>query len=78
MMERQPIETAPMDGTEFQAILLCDDIEDWEPRCRFNEHGNFEVYGRVDYDQDGWYLLNSDNWQPIAWLPQPTLLRVKE
>lgn len=54
-MEWQPIETAPKDGTEFCAWLVTQDgHEFWEPRCHFDEDGRFGVYGRIDYDIDGW------------------------
>jgi hypothetical protein len=68
-----PIESAPKDGTEFQAwTVLALGHEDgvWEPRCRFNrDSGAFEVWGRVDYDQDGWDV---DRWIPTHWMPEPS------
>lgn len=68
----RPIETAPKDGTEFQAWVVNvehDDVEFWDPRCKYNDDGNFVIYGRVDYDIDGWdhqsFLI------PTHWIPQP-------
>jgi hypothetical protein len=61
----------PGDGTEFQAwILNAHGVGFWEPRCRFHpEHGIFEFWGRIDYDEDGWdmnaYLI------PTHWMPLP-------
>lgn len=65
-MKWQPIETAPRDGTEFQAW-----IGNWEPRCRFNEDGTFQIWGRIDYDIEGWDYYPSaiaTHWMP---LPEP-------
>ena len=63
-----PIESAPKDGTEFQAW-----VGSWEPRCRFNPDTEaFEVWDRVDYDQDGWdacYLDLVTHWQPLPAAP---------
>jgi hypothetical protein len=72
MSEWRPIETAPKGGAEFQSWVVDDNGEGhWEHRCRFNaEHGCFELFGRVDYDMDGWeaypYLV------PTHWMPEPT------
>lgn len=66
----QRIETAPRDGSEFQAWVASADHGGWEPRCRINpETEGFEIWGRVDYDEDGWdtYL----HLTPTHWLPQP-------
>lgn len=60
-----PIESAPKDGTEFQAWL---NIGLWEPRCRFNPDSEaFEIWGRVDYDRDDWDAcghLTATHWMP--------------
>ena len=65
----QPIESALKDGTEFQAW-----VNGWEPKCRFNpESEAFEIYGRVDCDEDGWvpyYLECATHWMPIPELPE--------
>ena len=68
----QPIETAPDDQTEFQAWVMhttADIPEWWEPKCRYNRHGAFQIWGRVDYDEDGWdcYPLVT----PTHWMPNP-------
>jgi len=67
MSEWQPIETAPRGGAEFQGWIA---VGYWEPRCRFNPDSEaFEIWGRVDYDMDGWdtyaYL------RPTHWMPHP-------
>lgn len=74
----QPIETAPKDGTEFQAWLYGDPHPAaarfangwWEPRCRFDpESGAIQVWGRIDYDQEGW-----EDYYPtrLLWMPLPS------
>ena len=73
-MEWQPIETAPKDGTEFQAWVLSGaaggSIGFWEPKCRYNEHGQIGFWGRIDYDIDGWdYGLT--HLMATHWKPQP-------
>jgi hypothetical protein len=70
-LEWQPIETAPKDGAEFQAWLLDAGRQHgwWEPRCRFNDDGAFQVWQRVDYDDDGWDVIEA---RPTHWLPEPT------
>lgn len=68
----EPIESAPRDGTEFQAWMGY-----WEPRCRINPDTEaFEIWGRVDYDQDGWdtYL----HLAPTHWMPLPEPPATKE
>ena len=69
----QPIETAPREGTEFQSWVVSEVDASrgwWEPKCRFEPcTGGFEVFGRVDYDQEGW---DSDwSWKPTHWMPEP-------
>jgi hypothetical protein len=68
----QPIETAPKDGTEFQAWAEHASGGVWLPQCRINpDNGAFEIWGRVDYDIDGWDLiphLIETHWMP---LPEP-------
>lgn len=65
----QPIATAPKDGTEFQAW-----VGHWEPRCRIDpECEVFEIYGRVDYDMDGWAIyghLTATHWMPTPTKPE--------
>lgn len=49
----QPIDTAPRDGTSFQAWVVREDTDFgfWEPRVRFNPDCEaFEIWGRTDYD----------------------------
>lgn len=69
----RPIETAPKDGTEFQAWVTQETDPSttwWEPRCRFEpENEAFQIWGRIDYDQDGWD--NDWNWNPTHWQPHP-------
>jgi hypothetical protein len=67
----QDISTAPKDGTEFQTwVTRSTDPEGWwEPRCRYNEDGAFEIWGRVDYDQDGWDTYA--HLEPTHWMPLP-------
>jgi hypothetical protein len=70
----QPIETAPRDGTEFQAWVVQETDAStswWEPRCRFDpDNEAFQIWCRVDYDQDGW---DTDwNWKPTHWQPHPS------
>ena len=67
-MEWKPIEGAPTDGTEFVCWFSRDSTHgDWEPKCRFDEHGALQVYGRVDYDQDGWEVYSGD-WNPTHFM----------
>lgn len=67
MSEWQPIETAPRDGTEFQAWI---DQYGWEPACRYNPDTEaFEIFGRIDYDQDGWDSYH--HMTPTHWMPYP-------
>lgn len=62
-----PIESAPKDGTEFQAWLH---VGLWEPRCRFNPASEaLEIWGRVDYDRDDWGA--SGHLTATHWMPQP-------
>lgn len=69
-----PIETAPKDKVEFQAWMTRAEAPEgegwWEPRCRYNHDEAFEIWGRVDYDCDGW-----DSYPhciPVVWMPLPT------
>jgi hypothetical protein len=73
MSEWQDIKTAPRDGTEFMAWILNGEKQGfWEPRARFEPvDGGFEMWGRVDYDQEGWELVYM--WlTPTHWMPQPS------
>ena len=77
MSEWMPIETAPTDGSEFQAWVINDDngFGFWEPKCRFNKDGAFEMWGRVDYDIDGWavhYPYTATHWMPLPPPPETT------
>lgn len=64
----QPIETAPKDGTQFQAWI---EKYGWEPHARFNPDSEaFELWGRVDYDKDGWDVY--PHMVPTHWMPLPT------
>lgn len=65
MADWQPIETAPKDGTEFQAW-----VGHWEPRCRYNPDTEaFEMWGRTDYDCEGWDTY--PDLPPTHWMPEP-------
>ncbi len=75
-MTWQPIETAPRDGVTFQAWMTDGRsgrrVEQcWEPYARFNEHGAFEIWGRTDYDQEGFYCDYNAEWFPTHWMPLP-------
>lgn len=64
------IESAPKDGTQFQAWVVSERCTygSWEPFCRYNEDGAFQIYGRIDYDMEGWdvYLhLTPTHWMPL-------------
>ena len=66
----QPISTAPKDGTEFQAWVLNGPGPGfWDPRARFDADGAFQLWGRVDYDEDGWDC--HPGWTPTHWQPLP-------
>lgn len=67
----RPIETAPKGETEFQGWLWSDMYRTgwWEPRCRYSADGAFQVWQRVDYDDDGWDVVEA---RPTHWLPKPT------
>lgn len=61
--------TAPEDGTEFQGWILTEGGAGfWEPRCKLDEDGTLGIYGRVDYDEDGWdfglWHLGLTHWMP--------------
>lgn len=78
--EWKDIASAPRDGTEFQAwgVVLHQSgphagtfVGYWEPRARFNaESEAFEIFGRVDYDEDGWDVY--PHITPTHWQPQPS------
>lgn len=70
MSEWQKLNNVPTGGAEFQAWVVTDDGKGfWEPRARFNEHGNFEIWGRVDYDEEGWDSY--PHLMPTHWMPPP-------
>lgn len=63
----QPIASAPQDGTEFQ--VWCGQYG-WEPRARVNpETGALELWGRVDYDEEGWDVY--PHMPATHWMPHP-------
>lgn len=69
-MEWQPIETAPRDGTTFQAwIVNIVGAGFWVSGCRYNDDGAFEIYGRVDYDMYDWAVYS--HLTPTHWMPLP-------
>ena len=70
-MEWNPVdENTPRDGTEFQGWVVNGPGGFWEPRCRFNPDTEaLEMYGRVDYDQDGWESYPF--FVVTHWMPQP-------
>jgi len=64
--------TSPEDGTEFQGWIIAEDGAGfWEPRCKLDEDGTLGIYGRVDYDKDGW---DFGLWhlRITHWMPQPS------
>jgi len=67
MSDWRPIETAPKDGTEFQAWLDFNGLDDacWCPRCRYGETGAFLIWD----DEYGW---GSNKLSfPTHWMPPP-------
>lgn len=72
-MEWKRIDGAPTDGSEFQAWVVRNDRDDipgwWCPRCRFDEHGSFQIYGRVDYDMEDFESIG--HVSATHWMPQP-------
>lgn len=65
----RPADTAPRDGTEFQGWFETQNGSGfWEPSCRYNKNGGLGVWGRVDYDTDGWDYglshLTLTHWMP--------------
>lgn len=66
----RPIATAPKDGTEFQVWMHNAYLPTgwWEPRCRFNDFGAFQVWQRVDYDDEGFDAVHAT---PTHWMPLP-------
>lgn len=70
----QPFPSCPEGGTEFQAWVIGSNGQGfWEPKCRLNpETGAFEIWGRVDYDQDDWATyphIAPTHWQPLPAAP---------
>ena len=63
----RPIESAPRDGTEFQAWWS----GTWQPRARFDpEYGSFQLWGRTDFDTEGWETYQIDgHWTPLPDAP---------
>jgi hypothetical protein len=70
-MEWKTIDSAPKDGTEFQAWIVGSGCSGWEPRCRYSDEGTFQVWGRIDYDIDGWDFLVSPT-HPTHWMATPS------
>jgi hypothetical protein len=68
----QPIETAPRDGTEFQAWV---EKYGWEPKARVNPDSEaIEIWD----DEEGWATrrhMTSAHWRP---LPEPPTLTTQE
>lgn len=74
----QDIATAPKDGTEFQAWVTSETPRGnkqawWEPKARINPGSEaIELWGRVDYDQDGWEMYSHvtvTHWMPLPEAP---------
>ena len=72
----QPIDSAPSDGSEFQAWLTSryHPAGWWEPRCQFNNDGAFEVWQRTDYDREAFDTVDAT---PTHWMPPPAPPEVK-
>ena len=72
MADWQPIETAPRDGTEFQAWFTRQGSGWWEPRARWrgDVYNVPEVWGRVDFDTNDWDFAPPDAI-PTHWMPLP-------
>lgn len=72
-MEWQPIYTKHNDGRSFQAWVERTDEPDtegwWEPMCRFDEYGKFQIWDRADYDCYDW--KHYDYLKPTHWMPIP-------
>lgn len=66
----QPIETAPRDGTEFQAWFVLEGSNEgfWEPQCRFEpETGEFMVL--MEFGWDTYPAATPTHWMPIPSSP---------
>lgn len=66
----------PMDGTPFQAWMTDGrsgrSVEQcWEPYARYNKDGSFQIWGRIDYDQEGYTTDFNPEWHPTHWQPFP-------
>ena len=71
-----PDNPPPKDGTQFQGWLTDGRkgrsvLQHWEPLCRYNSDGAFEVWGRIDYDIDGWKSDWNPEWVVTHWQPLP-------
>ena len=66
------MDAAPRQGEEFQAWVAYKEGDGfWAPRARYNPDTEaFEMWGRVDYDEDGWDVYSA--CAPTHWAPQPT------
>lgn len=62
------IATAPRDGSAFMVWWK----GQWQPRARFDpEFGSFQLWGRTDYDTEGWETFAIDgHWMPLP--PPPS------
>ena len=70
-MHWKPMGSAPKNGIVFQAWLVNEKGAGfWEPRCLYDENGRFGIWGRVDYDEEGWDFDNH-HLKALCWLPTP-------
>lgn len=66
MSDWRDMKTAPH-GVPFMAWI---DKYGLELECRINPDTEaFEIFGRVDYDQDGWEVV--PHMTPTHWMPYP-------
>ena len=69
----QKMDTAPRNGTEFQAwvrITLSAGLGYWEPRARFDpQYGTFQTWEADGDGEEGWHYASFR--EPYRWMPQP-------